>query len=282
MNKFNTTRGGFVVALIGLAGILPVSAELPSMNEKAWLGYFVGVKNNKFQFGVTSQGKATLMVIGKKGEPMTGKLAIPVEFRIDETLPDGKIVAHKLLPETLESAQPATDKPKGVVIRGKVKGDASFEVTVDEARGGISLGGHLIEPGTLTKNPLRFCIEVRFPNVYADAKKDGDKKVVKAFEDKTKGDRVQVAWADKKRKKLDTAESIDATSKDINGEGIVATEVEFASYDDRKFEFTATENSLMTLSNKQPGALRDGFSLTWAADPAKDPQARCRLNLEMK
>lgn len=272
--------GWLAAGLMGVVGILPVRAELPTMTEKEWLGYFVGVQNKAFQFGFTSDGKAMIKP-GKKGAWVSSKLIIPVIFRVLETTPGGKVVSRQILPGSLESAQPATDKPQNVVIKGKVTGGAVFEIFVNEERGGLSLGGRLLEPGTL-QNPLRFVIEMRIPDVYVDAKKNGDKKAKKAFEDKTRNDRLQLVWTDKKRVKQSLTEAVDAGSAAISGPGIAGVQLELGAYNGRKLEIMASENSSITLENKSPAALVEGFSMNWAADVAKDPEGKARLSIGMK
>jgi hypothetical protein len=280
MNLNKSRMGLLAVGMMGVVGILPVHAALPTMTEKQWLGYFVGVENRAFQFGFTSEGKAMIKP-GKKGAWVSSKLTIPVTFKVLETMPDGKVVSRQIQPESLESAQPATDKPQNVVIKGKVTGDAGFEIFINEERGGISLGGRLLEPGIL-KNPLRFAIELKIPDVYVDAKKNGDKKAGKAFEEKTKNDRLQLVWTDKKRVKQSLTEAVDAGSAEINGPGIAGVQLELGAYHGRKIEVMASENSSITLENKPPAALVEGFSMTWTADVAKDPEGKARLSFGMK
>ena len=164
-----------MAGLMGLAATLPASADLPGLEGDEWLGYFVGFKNKKYQFAITSQGKTTLRVIGEKGEPLNQMMTILVEFLVEETQPDGKSTAKYIKAESLESAQPATNKPQQMVIRGKVTGDAGFEAFVSEDRGVISLGGRLLDPGTLT-SPTRFSIRLKVPKAYPYAKAAGNKK----------------------------------------------------------------------------------------------------------
>ena len=273
--------GVLAAGVMGMVAILPVCAALPTMTEKQWLGYFVGVENRAFRFGFTSEGAAQIIPMGKKGEPASNKLIIPVGFEVLETMPDGKVVSRQIQPASLESAQPATDKPRNVVIKGKVTGDASFEIFINEERGGFSLGGRLLEPGTL-KNPLRFAIGLKIPDVYANTKKDGDKKAENAFEEKTKRDRLQLVWTDQKRVKQSLAERVDASSKEISGPGIASLQLELSAYDGKKIEVTASENSSIALVNKPQSSLVEGFSMSWTADVAKDPEGKARLNYGMK
>ena len=270
-----------LAGLIHVAGIGPASAELPTLS-KPWLGYFVVVKNNRLEFGIPSNGKATLKVIGKKGDPVGEKLAVAVNFVVEEILPDGKISIKTLIPESLESSQPATDKPKKITFRGKVKGDASFEVSIDEDRGRILLGGKLIDRGTLTANPTRFSIHMKFPNAYPNDTKTGDKKEMAKFEEKISKDRVQLTKVGGKRLKLPNDKPVDTGSKEINDTGIDSAEIEFSSYQGKKYELDASENSKMTLSNPTIEPLHAGFTVIWAADPAKDPEGKARLTIDVK
>ena len=281
MRIFNSSASVWMVGLISGLVTLPISAELPTINEKIWLGYFVGFKNYRFQFGVTAKGTAILQVMGKKAQPLSKKLTIPVEFVVEKVMPDGKMTRLKILPMSLESTQTATAKPKDVVFQGRVKGDVGFEVMVSEEQGDILLGGRLLKPEKATSE-LRFSIRVKFPKAYADSGQSGDKKQVDVFKEKTQGDRLQLVWTDQKRLRVSTSEKIDASSKEINGPGIAVLQLAFGSYEYKKFELTATENSAMTLSNKPLVPLREGILVTWTADPSLDPAGKARLRLGIR
>jgi len=265
---------------MSIIGVAPVSAELPTMDEKEWLGYFVGVKTRSFQFGFIGDGKALLRLIGDKG-PLNQKLSIPVEFKIEETMPDGKTISRTINPATLESAQAATDKPKDVVIKGHVTGGIGFEVFVSEEQGGVSLGGRLLEPAAL-KNPTRFSIVTKIPNAYPDATAAADKKAAKALEDKTKDDKLQLNWTDGKRTKFAASEPVEAGSKEVNGPGITGVMIDFSSYKGKKILLTASPNSSIALSNATKQPLAEGFTIIWTANSAKDPGAKARLLIGVK
>jgi hypothetical protein len=266
---------GLAFLLLSASGFQPASAELPMINQTPWLGHFAVFANKRFQFAVTAQGKITLIPIGDNDKPVANSLEIPVEISVEEIRPDGKITV-----KTLESAQPANRKFENAVLRGKVTGEASFELTLEQARGVISLGGRLLDPGTLTKNPLRFSILIKFPSAYRSDNRR-DKREQKAFEKKTGDDRLDLTWIDGKRKKQAFTEKVDASSKALGGPGIAAAEVEISSYKGRKFEFIASRNSTLALANEK-GPLHEGFEIRWLPDPAKDPQGKARLSLEVR
>ncbi len=273
--------GVAVALLVEAAGVMVGNAELPALSDKDWSGYFVGIDDRKFKFGITTDGKSDIRVIGKTGKPMGQDLSVDIDFRIEETMPDGKVVIRKIKPESLESAQPATNRPENMVIRGKVTGDTAFEIHVSEEKGAISLGGRLLDAENL-KNPTRFAIGVSFPNVYVRSANSGDKKEVRALENKIKGDRLELLYSDKKKVRVSTSEVVDAGSKEINGPGITEMGLELAAYNDNKFEIIASPESSMTLSNDRALPLNQGFTVNWAPDPAKDPDGKARLHIEVR
>jgi hypothetical protein len=274
--------GVFAVGLLGVAGVFPVSAQLPSLSDKDVLGYFVAADSKSFQFRIASDGKATIKVLDSKGDPVNNELTIPVIFTVEETLPGGKTISRKIIPESLESAQAATLKPKDITIKGKVTGDIGFEVFVSEDRGAIMLGGHLLNPAEL-KNPTRFAIEVRIPNSMPKSKADeDDKKAAKELEEKIKDDKVQLVWTDGKKAKIAGDKAVEGSSKEVTGPGVTAASIEFATFKERKILVTAAPNSSMRLTNPATRPLVEGFSLFWSADPAKDAEGKARITIEVK
>lgn len=280
-------KTGLLVGVLGVAGLFPVSAQLPSLSDKEVLGYFVAADSKSSQFRIATDGKATIKVVDSKGSTVNNDLAIMVVFTVEETMPDGKTISRKIIPESLESAQPPTLRPKELSIKGKVTGNIGFEVFVSEERGGIMLGGHLLNPGEV-KNPTRFVIEVRIPNSKPKAKADSDddkkadKKAAKELAEKIKDDKVQLVWTDGNKVKINGDEAVEGSSKEVTGPGITAAAIEFAAFKERKIQVIAAPNSSIQLSNPSKRQLVDGFSLLWSADPAKDPQAKARVAIEIK
>ncbi len=270
---------GVIFSLLLTAQAIPrLAAGLPIIDDPPWLGYYAVFANRDYQFTMVPRGKIALIPMGEKNQPVAQILTIPIEITIEETLPDGKIVVKEIRPDTLTSAQPATTRLEKSVVTGKVTGDAAFELTLEQSRGLLSLGGRLLDAGTL-KNPLRFSLRVRFPSAYARDKTEG--KDAKAFEKKTRDDRIDLKWTDMTRKKQAFDEPLDASSSALNGPGIASAALDIGAYKGRKFFFTASQHSVMTLTNAM-GPLHEGFTLHWRADPLKDPQGKARLSIELK
>lgn len=271
--------------LIGAASISPCAAELPMIQSGESLGYFISITNNDYRFGLKPNGRGEIRVISKKGDLIGGQLLVPVDFQIEQTMPNGEISRLVILPETLESTQQPTVDPKQTVIRGKFKGDASIEVTIEKSRDGLLLGGRIVDPGSLTANPIRFAIVFRIPSVYQDANRDwakNGKKGEEAKEAKLKDDGILLTMADKKRVKVSTSESIDASTQEFNGTGIMAAEIALGAYQGKTFELAASPNALLAFSNNKPGPLHNGFYVRWTADTAKDPNGTARFSITMK
>lgn len=254
-------------------------AELPMIEEQPWIGYYAAFANKNYDFGVTSQGNIEIRPMRNKTTPVGKKLCIKVDAGIEEILPDGSRVMKKINVDTLESEQGATDKLEKTSIRGKVTGDAEFELNLEQSRGIIFIGGRVMDPGKLTKNPVRFAVRVSIPNAYPD---EEDSKTGKSFLKKIKDDLLEVKWTDGKRAKQDFEKAVDATSKELNGPGISSAEITIGCYNGKRLMFTASPNSAITLRNPQTRPLHEGFVIQWTADTTKDPDGKARLAMEVK
>jgi hypothetical protein len=267
--------------LVGSLAGTPSPAALPGLNEKPWFGHFLAYEDKKFSFGLTSLAEGKLTPMGRSGQPVSKVLALPLAFVVEEILPNGRSITKKILPDTLVTADPATARPGRVSFRGKVTGDASFEGHIEVEHGVVAVGGRLLDPGTLRKNPLRFAIRVSFPSAYRNEAK-ADKKAMREFERKLKEDRFSILWTDGKRLKLSGDDKVNAGSKKINGPGIAELKVEVGAYQGRVFAFTTTPNSRMELWSRIEQAFYDGFAINWYPDPVTDPAGKSRLKFVVK
>lgn len=283
-----------VSALYSAIAIQSISAELPTLQDPPWLGYYAVYSSKSYEFKIAAaDGRVTLVSLGE-GAPVLGNLLIRIDLGIEETLPDGKTNFRPVRADTLESTDSATDKLTKSVIRGKTAGDASLEITIEQSRGIIFIGSHVLDPGTI-KNPIRCSVTTVFPNVNPPAKVESNqgevnerdakraaKKEAKAAEKKLKEDCVDLKWTDGKRQKLTFEKALDAGSKEINGPGISAAEIKIAAYGSRKFFFNASANSVMKLTNIKPASLSEGFSIQWSPDPDTNKDGKARLAIEVK
>ncbi len=262
-------------------GLAPCPAALPELNVTPWFGHFLAFSNKKFTFGLTSLVEGKLTPFGRSGKPLNDQMVLPLAFIVEEVQPNGRIVTKKILPASLTTGDPATAKPGKVSFRGNVTGGASFEGHVEVEHGVVTAGGRILERGTLTKNPLRFGIQVSFPNAYRSVPQR-DKREVKAFEALLKNDRVSLVWSDGKRVNLTGLGKIAPDSAAINGPGITELKVVLSAYQGKVFEFGATPNSRIDLWNRLEQAVHAGFVVKWYPDPARDPEGKARLRMEVQ
>ena len=276
--------------LTPLTGIQTACAELPALTEKPWSDQFAVFKNRNYQLSISKNGEIRLAPLNKKGEMIGDYIVIPIQIGLEETLPGGRTRLLGILPETLESSDPATDKLKNTVIRGKVTGGAAFEATIEESRGIVSIGGRVTDPGTTTRNPLGFSVFTRIPYFFGHVEKDTPAKL-KEFEESIKNDYIQMKWINGKRHKELLTASVDAGSPEMSGPGIASAELGLTAFQKNTFLMSASENTSLRIANARSPANRstktgsplyEGLLIHWTADAAKDPRGRARLAFEVK
>ena len=270
MNLSKTLFAGWL-----LMSINPVMAQLPALQEKPWLGHFVGYEQRGFQFGIKEDGKMVFEAKNRKGTFMGFDKAVNISAEVVEMV-GGKPVVKQIIPASLVTTDKATDKPKKVTFRGKVTGDAEFETVIEFDSNTILLGGRLLGNGTLT-NPLHFQIRVRHADVYGKMQAD-------RVPDEAKKDRVEFIRLDKKKGKAEILEPIDLGSDDVSGKGLAEVGVELKCYEDRKFEYSPLGDGMLTMESPrgQAAAPRDGFSVIWRPDAVKDKDGKGRLRFVFK
>jgi len=255
-------------------------AQLPALDVKGWYGRFIGLETRTHHFGLTLDGKGTLAPIGKRGDPVSSQICPTITFLIEESLPDGRVVARQIRKESLTSDSPATTAFEKISFTGKVTGDAAFAVDIEANRGVISLGGRLTDPGTLTNNPLKFIIRVTFPSAYRSVSVAARQE--KAFLRRVQDDRLDLVFTDGKRFKQKAAELVDVKDPKLNGPGISDAKLQLDAFQGKLFEFTTSGASHMTLWSRAAQPLHEGFTINWESDPEKDPDGNARLVMVVK
>jgi hypothetical protein len=261
-------------------------AELPNLKERPWEAYFAAFESRKFNFSLDTWGQGKVIGISDQGKELGHNLEVAVVFLIEEVLPSGKVTSRKIDVASLETKDKPIFKQGKATFRGKVTDDATFEAHIEIARGTILVGGRLLEAGKI-KNPLRFGVRTTFLSAYKSSNKGEktekeEKDAAKAFAKKIKGDRIEITWTDGKRTKFGSDEKLDPESKKANGPGISELKVEMIAYQGRSFEFKAPPQTKILLWARQEQEAHEGFSATWYPDPAKDPEGKSRLAIEVR
>ena len=244
------------------------------LTEKPWLGYFAGYDRRDFCVGVGANGRIELQVKKDGGGVLGVGRVIYIEAEIREQDGDRK-VEKKLKPESLTSTDKATEQPQKTSFRGKVTGDAEFEMTLEFDDDDVYISGRLLDPGTL-KNP-DFQIRVKYGDVYRYVTPE-------KLKDETERDSIETLNVDKKKNKIKVFEKVDLASEEINGKGLTFVEVQLKGLNSRKFLHEVQGASTLRLENN--GGIAEaplqGFSVIWQADAEKNKDGKARLHMEVK
>ncbi|MGD7653900.1 MAG: hypothetical protein ACQCXQ_11835 [Verrucomicrobiales bacterium] len=277
-----------LVATFG--GTTRSDAILPMMEEDEWLGYFVGVEDNKWRFGMTSQGKITIFPIESGGKVSAHGTKFSVQAGVQEVMPNGSVVMKTTDPESLTSENEASLRFDTVTISGEATGGVKFEMYIEQRSGFVMIGGKVTDPGEL-KNP-RFAASVYLPKAYSRAKPpksaEGDEREIKKWQKKQdrvlKKDKLSFKRRDGERGGFDFLEPVLLDSEEVNGkDGMSEIEVECEDYNGRDFVFNASPNSVMTLSNgKEARSLANGVRISWHQEADKDPEGKARFAIKGK
>lgn len=265
-----------VVALLVCSSQVAL-AQLPDLKKEPWLGFYAVHQQREFIFKLDSNGEGILIPLQKTGAPITQLLHLPVQIFIEEKLPDGKLNLRAVQAVSLTAVDPPTEKLAKVTFKGKTVGDAAFEVTLEAQGARIRYGGRITDKGTLTANPIRLLVRTRFPSAY----KAGDrekKEVIKQIKD----DELRVVRSDGKRVKLPGDKPLAEPPNEVADKDLSSVGIKIGAWRGMAFEFSATAHSALRVTTAETDELIRGFHVEWSPDPATDPKAESRLQIEVK
>jgi hypothetical protein len=258
--------------LAAAACITTARAKLPSLDNRVWLGYFAAYEGRDYLFGISAEGEIRIQPLATKGsgssDKSIGTTSMTIQIGVEEDAPNARPSVRTIRVESLESADEPTDKLEKTVIRGKVTGDATFELTIERNRNDLTISNRLIDAGSLTKNPIRPVVAFNLPLLYRYDDAEGPSKAQLKLRAK---DTLELKWTDGTRKKFSLMEEKDATTADFNGPGISMLEIEAGGLmRDRKLTLAAAEGvSVLRAGNSTPQMLSRGMRFTAMPAPAK-------------
>lgn len=281
MKKPLSITGLVTSLLLAASGFDAATAELPSLGVQPWFGYYAVFSNKKIQFTFNTLGEIKILPILEKGPPLGDNFRIPINILLEQVQSNGTATPMTIAQDSWNAKQPATDKLEKAVITGKTKDGVSFELELEQTRGIILIGGHVVDSGTIPKNSIRMSAQFKVPFFYRQ-EKPLEGKEEKAFQKKIANDHLELKTVDGKHRKQPFASEADASSKSFNEPAITDVRFEVPSvYAARKLDFTASPNTSFVFSNEKT-QLWKGFTMTWVQDPLKDPEGKARLAIEAK
>jgi len=234
-------------------------AQLPSLSDQEWANYFLAIETREFKFGITSKGEETFHPLNKSGKIQS--VYTPVKFNIEilEIDPDGKTVSKQIREDSLETNDSAILNPRiPVTYRGKVTGDAAFQVTFTPERDGFGVAGKITDQGDL-KHQLKLVVSIGF-DPYRKLS-NPDKSELKTFESRTRRDHLKVNVSFSEKDKFDLDEKVNLQEKFPDGAESLSYRAD--GYDSIDFGLRAHGNSKLTFPDGEELMIGNGVNVQW-------------------
>jgi len=268
--------------VIAVVVVLPAFGELPFIESGEWRGYYAVHEAQRYDFIYKHDGEMLLIPKKRDKEGVAVANRIKLEYGIEEMRPDGTTVFKQTRSGSLEAEHGATDKIDRIVVRGTTTGDAVYELVIEESRDVVSVGGRVVEVGSLTEHPLRFMVRVTLPNVYRRVEVH-DRDDERDFDKRTRRDYLEVVRIDHSKVSLTNDDTAVMDGAQLTGSGVEEIEMRLSYYEGRRFFFAASRNSGIAIANaRSPGPWYEGMLLHWTTDPSKDRDGSGRLNFWIK
>ena len=265
-----------IIAAFTLAGASQSFAELSQMTEKPWEGVFAAFQNRDYQITVSAKGDINVRPVYAQGK-IRDYVFIPVSWGIKLTDKRGARSELRVLPESLESKDTATDKLQKTTVTGKTEGGGSVELTISTDRKSVSFTVKLLDAGTLDAATAKAAIFSRVQNYY-QREEDQFKNQPDKFQALVKDDWLKIQRTDKTKAKFDFIKRVVTASDEVTGPGVVSLETEIKMIKNT-YTFNSGKGASMHLSNdrfiRKEGAgdsgvpLHKGYDITFIPDGAE-------------
>lgn len=257
-------------------------AELPTMQEKDWLGVFAAMEGRNYDFKVrTHGGSEMLMKKNKKVVSIHSVFAVRCVLLEQE---GKKWVKRTLDKDSLESKQEASLDLEKVAYTANFTGDTKLGITHEFDGEEVLVGVKVLEKKT--KNPLRIGMEVVVPDLYKLHGKD--KPTEREMKKKLKDFEIRMISTDGKTKlKLDGGDVVEEEfkldAKDQLGDKTVKYfSIESDKMGDNQLVLTTEEEDYGEMEIKQTKPLYHGLTVRWFPKEDKIGKEGCRLKIEVK
>ncbi|MGE9266612.1 MAG: hypothetical protein ACQKBY_00840 [Verrucomicrobiales bacterium] len=253
-----------LLAALALTG--SAQAELGTLKETLWLGYFTGWEEKAYDFGIGSDAEILMVMKNNKRERINFR-DFKVNYLVQEEI-KGKWVTRKIDEASLSSeSEPEIDPSDPVKVTFSVTGDTKVAFTHVMSRGMMTVKAELLEK--TTENPIRLGLAINFPpfNKGGDLAELDERELKKKF----RSDRFEaVRKSDGEKLKLKFHEPVDFSSEEVLAEG--ATEIEVQSDGVGAGDFLAElgHEDMGTILVSGGAKLYEGkYKLTWLPDMDK-------------
>lgn len=244
-----------------------IRAELPTIEKEPWSGYFMVMKQRKFQLGVMPDGDVLFYPLTKRGEIVSQSNPILFKIEILETKSNGTTTSRKINPASLKSDQaPALNPQQPVTLRGTATGDIAFQVTFTPQRDGFDVSGQITDRSNRT-HPLNLGVKVGLRPYVKDKTRTLEES--KSFDQRTRRDRFEAVIASGNRKTYKFDEN--ANFAEDMPDGAESLSVKSEAYDATEFNVAANGGVKIQFEDKNQ-LVSDGVDFRWIMPKEADPK----------
>jgi hypothetical protein len=244
-----------------LALLLTPSAwadELPSLDEKPWLGVYLANQGRGYDFTFGTEGKAQLHL--KEGRERDNAFSyFSIAYVLEEKMGE-KWVSRKMASDGFTSTHGASDDLEESTVVATYTGDTKVAITHKFEKGEIMVSGEIVEK--TTKNPLRFGVTLSVPYIW---RKTGDEEPSKRdLRDKIKDAEFRTVRAsDGKRLKYEMWDEVKLADADELGGGATEVGIDVKRFGGRKVTLSLGDPESGLLRPVNVGPLYSGIRVHW-------------------
>jgi hypothetical protein len=252
-----------------------VAGELPTLQDKPWLGCFVGHEGRGFDFALGADGKSEIHF--KKGSKRISVFSyFPVTYILEEQV-NGKWVSRQIKEDGFETNDKPTEEPEKVTFIVTYTGDTKLEVTHEFDSGEVTIGTKLASK--TTENPLRWGVRVTVPDLFRNIKEDdlSERELKKKVDAEVTGETVKG-----QRVKADLYEKPKLDGPDYFGDGAKTISFESDKIAGRELVLSTVDEDAGSFEIRQTKDAYHGFNIFWWPDAAKSASSDGHLLLKVK
>jgi len=232
--------------------------ELPSLDEKPWLGVYLAHQGRGYDFSFGTNGKTQLHL--KKGRERDNAFSyFDISYVLEEKMGE-KWVSRKIASDGFTSIHDASDELEESMVVATYTGDTKVAITHKFEKGEIVVSGKIVEK--TTKNPLRFGVSISVPHIW---RKTGDEELSKRdLRDKIKDAELRAVRAsDGKRLKYEMWDEVKLADADQLGGGATEVGIDVKRFGGRKVTLSLGDPESGLLRPVNAGPLYSGIRVHW-------------------
>lgn len=244
--------------------------RLPMLTDDPWTGWYSGWEAREFRFGVSTNGKGSLILINQKGDEYDKRLNVTIEPLL-KLKQKGGWKARKIVADGWTAVTPEAADPDKIVFQGTVEGGIRFEVSFEMSGKTVVANGKVLSEDNPSKQPVLFGLMVRVPNgYYRDKNKD-------RVEEKAKKDQIDLVGVDGKRFRLSGLD--DGTTVNQDDAVFRSMRIELSPFKGHRFDLDSGEHGHLEMRSEKDTPLYKGIRVFWK--PPEDGNSTKSSGLEL-